>query len=345
MQETIDEMGSILDRHGAFWRREGGPLQSIAEHHPLEDRGGIPLANGSRSHEGQLITPELIDPEAFYIDRTPPGDIIRGDFLACEEPPGLCWTEAALGCPIRIATGGAWADHFLVDWKASSHISPNTDWLEKLDAFMDHLNERSGGRYPLTQPLFRGPIDLMTSALGHEEACVMLLADPEASDAILEACTDLFIQMAERRLEKTPAFHGGYLSSYGIWAPGTVIRTQADNATMLSPQTYRERILPFDRRIMERFNYSLIHLHSGCLHIIDDLLEVDALNCIQVSIDYPGGPLASDVIRILQRILEAKPLIVTGPVYESELESMQRLEPSGGLCLQLRVVRDEAAHV
>ena len=332
------DIRKALKRHEAFWRGAGStPLVSLAEHHPLEDRGGIPLANGSRSQEGQLIEPDLIDPSLFYVDRSPPSDPIRGDFLVSEGPPGLCWTEAALGCPIRIVTGGPWADRIPGDG-SPSEFEPDNCWLEKLDAFMRVLNERSAGCYPITQPLFRGPIDMMASALGHEEACVMLLDAPAVSDTILAACGDLFIEMAQRRLAKTPHFHEGYLSSFGIWAPGTVVRTQADNATMLSPATYRDHVLPQDRRIMEQFEYSLIHLHSGCLHIVEDLLQVDALKCIQVSIDYPGGPLAAEVIDVFRRILDVKPLIITGPVYPHERDELLDLKHSGGLCLQLNVI-------
>jgi hypothetical protein len=71
---------------------------------------------------------------------------------------------------------------------------------------------------------------------------------------------------------------------------------------------------------------------------------VDGLTCIQVSIDYPGGPLAAESMQTFRRILEHKPLIISGPVYESELEELQRLEPAGGLCLQLQVVRDDKAY-
>ena len=338
------ELQSILARHEAFWRREGeGPLISMQEHAPLEDRGGIPLADGTAAEEGQLITPDMVDPHAFYAS-PPPDTVIRGDFIAAEGPPALCWTEAAMGCPVRMVTGGAWADPFVAAWDASSTIAPNQDWLAKLDEFMDYLNERAQGGYPLTQPLMRGPVDMMAAAFGHEEACLMLMSEPDAADAALDACADLFIDVAERRLAKTPRFHGGYLSAFGIWTPGTVVRTQVDNATMLSPQTYRERVLPFDRKVIEHFERTIIHLHSGCLHIIDELLEVDALTCMQVSIDFPGGPLAAESMDALRRMLERKPLIVTGPVYESEVEALRSLEPAGGLCLQLQVVRDETAY-
>ncbi len=338
------DLESLLSRHEAFWRREGpGPLVLKVDHKPLEERGGIPLADGTSAQEGHLITPELLQPRTFYAD--PPGpELIHGDFIAGEGPPGLCWTEGAMGCPVRMVTGGAWADRFIEQWDAASSIVPDEDWLRKLDEFMDYLNERSQGRYPLVQPLFRGPIDMMASAFGHEEACLMLKMDPEAADAALDACADLFIHMAERRLSRTPPFQGGYLSGFGIWTPHRVVRTQIDNVTMLSPQTYRERVLPFDRKVIERFECALIHVHSGCLHVIDELLEVDELTCVQVSIDYPGGPLAAESMDSLRRILERKALIVSGPVYASEAEQLLQLEPAGGLCLQLRVVQDEAAY-
>ncbi|HJN30242.1 MAG TPA: hypothetical protein QF604_20245 [Candidatus Latescibacteria bacterium] len=266
--------------------------------------------------------------------------MIRGDFMAGQGPPGMCWTEAAFGCPVRIVTGGPWAEPFAEDWRDTSLPAPDQDWIDKLGAFVEYLVEGADGRYAITQPLLRGPVDMMFAGLGHEEACMAVKTAPVVSDRILEQCADLFNHMATTRLAATPRFEDGYLSSYGIWAPGSVVRTQVDNASMLSPETYRERVLPFDRKVFEAFDFALIHLHSCCLHIVEDLVQEQDLNCIQVSIDYPSGPLAADVMPNLQRILAHKPLIVTGPVYQSELDQLQDLRPAGGLCLQVQVVPD-----
>lgn len=337
-----DGLQDLLARHTAFWRRQAGkPLMSVTQHRPLEDRGGIPLADGSRALEGALITPDLLEPDRFYNAASPITEVVRGDFLACEGPPGMCWTEAAFGCPVRIVPGGPWADPVDDDRLTGRPIAPDSRWIDKLEAFVDYLVERAAGRYPIVQPLMRGPVDMMFAGLGHEQACLLTMTDPAASDRVLDACADLFIEMATRRLACTPLFEGGYLSGFGIWAPEKVVGTQADNASLLSPESYRERVLPYDRRVFESFEYTLIHLHSCCLHVVDDLLKEDALDCIQVSIDYPGGPLAAEVMPVLERILEAKPLIVTGPVYASELGRLERLEPSGGLCLQVQVVPDD----
>ncbi|HIF77530.1 MAG TPA: hypothetical protein EYQ36_07825 [Sulfitobacter sp.] len=337
-----NRLQKLLERHEAFWRGEGdGPLQQVTDHVPLAAREGIPLADGSRVSEGAFIAPEQLDPGRFYGDGGI-GPAVSGDFIRGAAPPHFCWTEAILGCPVQVVTGGPWAEPFAADWTRPDELAVDERWLHRLDDFVDALVERADGRYPVVQPLMRGPIDMMAAALGHEPICVALLQEPERVDAFLARCVEIFVQAARRRLDRTPPFAGGYLSSYGIWAPGSVVRTQVDNATMLSPAVYRERVLPWDREVIEAFDYPLIHLHSGCLHIVDDLLRVDALKAIQVSLDYPGGPLAAEVLPILRDILQQKPLIVTGPVDEAELEALQGLTPGGGLCLQLELIREAA---
>jgi hypothetical protein len=244
---------------------------------------------------------------------------------------------------VRVVTGGPWAEPFAADWRAPGRRAPDERWLAKLDAFVDLLAGRAGGRYPIVQPLMRGPVDMMASAVGHEETCLALMEEPAAAAAFLDVCADFFIRTARRRLERTPPFAGGYLSGYGIWAPGRVVRTQIDNATMLSPAVYRERVLAHDRRVIEAFDNPLIHLHSGCLHVADVLLEVEALKAVQVSIDYPGGPLAAEVLPILERIVRRKALIVTGPVTGEELASLEALAGLGSLCLRVSLVRSGAS--
>ncbi len=336
-----DGLQDLLVRHEAFWQRQGDTaLMSVSAHRPLEERGGIPLADGTRSADGRLITPELLDPSRFYGDSSI-GDVVNGDFMAGQSPPGMCWTEAAFGCPVRIVTGGPWAEPCVEDWRDGRALEPDRAWIDKLGAFVEYLVERADGHHAITQPLFRGPVDMMFAGLGHEEACMAVKTEPDISDRILDGCAELFNHIATMRLARTPEFESGYLSGYGIWAPGTVVRTQVDNASMLSPETYRERILPFDRKVFAAFDFALIHLHSCCLHIIDDLVQEKDLDCIQVSIDYPGGPLAADVMPQLQRILEHKPLIVTGPVYQAELDELKKLRPAGGLCLNVQVVPDD----
>ena len=87
----------------------------------------------------------------------------------------------------------------------------------------------------------------------------------------------------------------GYVNPFGIWAPGTVVRTQCDATAFLSAGHYAEWYLPYDERICEAVDYSIIHLHSCSLHTVDVLLEVERPHAIQVTLGVgaqrpvPGG--------------------------------------------------------
>ena len=153
---------------------------------------------------------------------------------------------------------------------------------------------------------------------------------------MLDRCTGLFITMASAHFDLVPAFQGGYVA-FGIWAPGPLVRTQLDNAVLFSPSMYREHYLPRDRRVFQSFEYVIIHVHSGALHIAESLAAEPELNAIQVSLDTPAGPTVEEMLPTLRLIQESKPLVVSGPATQSELDLLlDGLSPSG-LCIDVQL--------
>jgi hypothetical protein len=106
---------------------------------------------------------------------------------------------------------------------------------------------------------------------------------------------------------------------------------------LLSPDLYRTQIAPQYRRIFEAFRASIIHVHSGSLHIVDELLSEPRLTAIQVSRDWPAGPQIDELIPIFQKILTVKPLVITGPVSRRDLDSLKDRLSSRGLCLDVLI--------
>jgi hypothetical protein len=107
---------------------------------------------------------------------------------------------------------------------------------------------------------------------------------------------------------------------------------------MLSLADYRRWDVSRQRQIAREFDYSVFHLHSGCLHVLDALLEILELDAVEVSLDpWPSGPHPGDTIPALARIQAAGKAIVVhgGPVSPAECERMRRELSPVGLALDV----------
>ena len=334
-------MKNILHRHMAFWAMEevDKPLLSVGTYQPTQRRQPFQLADGSPVQEGALLLPERVDAKRLTAHIGHPSTAISGDFIRGSAPYDLCWNEAIVGCPIRWQSGHVWSEPFWDNLNDVERlrVTSNNPWLNKLLEITHLLVERAEERYPVCQPLLRGPIDIASAVLGDERVCWAMADEPAQFKELLEVCTDVFITVARAWSDASPPFQSGYCE-YGIWAPGTVVRLQADNAALLSPRMYQDFLLPCDERICAAFDYPLIHTHSGGLCIMADaLLELERISAIQVSLDYPAGPSVAALLPIFQKINREKPLIITGGLTEEELNLLLSNLSPRGLCLQVSI--------
>jgi hypothetical protein len=305
-----------LGRHQAFWERaeDGSLLRSegvFAASLPVH----LPQADGTVITHAERLTADLVDPVAMIaeVERwsagTPDPHLLAhwqavaslglGDALPFSQPFfKIPWLEAMLGCPITMTEGHIWVERHpggaeaVLQQGAGLQGNP---WLELYCEFLRQLGERLGDRFPVTaNTLLRGPSDLAAAVLGVREACVAWLDQPKMMARLMRVCTDVHLAVIEagyKLLEPYPdgPAEGGYVSGWGIWAPGPVVRTQADHATLLSPDMYERQILPFDREIIRAGPHCIFHIHNPGLHLAPALLEVDELDVIEVVVDpYPS---------------------------------------------------------
>lgn len=335
----MKDVKHLLKRHAAFWRMEGEALIDVGRYAPLEKGDGVPLPDGRRVSDNMTITPEMVEPELFLAGYRPPRSPVDADFFHAWAPYGLCWMEAIMGCPIQVSVGSIWSRPFLTDWRDPERlrVTPNNPWLQKLLQFTRLLTEKTRGRVPVTLPLMRGLTDLATAMLGPERMCVALKTDPAGFERLLDVCTDGFLTTVKSLLSVMPRFHNGYVV-YGVWAPGTVVRTQADNSTLISARDYERLILPLEARILDCSDYSFFHLHSGgSLHLADSLVEVPELDAVEVAIDPPPfSPPLDALLPVLKRIHDRKQLILTGPTSREGLQKALASLKGSGLALRVQ---------
>jgi hypothetical protein len=340
----MSQITELLERHRAFWIKDDvdKPLLKITQNNsrygqpvaPMD----FPLADGTMASEDVFyLEPEMLSPRRLYPIYKDHSEHPRtfGDAFAVEMPyTRVPWMEAILGCPIRVSRqahsmrsehifGEDWYDKF-------NSIKLDERWINKLFEFMDFLSINSKGNYLVANTLMRGPSDMVEALIGGDNLCSGIYEHPDEIHNLMETCTDLFTQMAREQLVRMSPFESGYCNYFGIWAPGTSIRTQDDASTLVSPRHYKEFMLWYQERIASQFQYSTIHLHSGSLHTVDEVLNSN-ITAVQVSIDpQPYGPTVPDLIPIFVRMQKKKPILIEGPMMISEFEQLLKtLSPRG----------------
>jgi hypothetical protein len=344
---------AALKKHIGFWDRTEGPLLNVSEAEdslfaPLHGIS-ITLADGTvLSEQVDVLTADMMDPakildvEEFPLRTSEPVDgglLMEGDLFVTRAPLGkMVWVEAVLGCPVvpRLDTGSIYSAPYLKSSSLYTDIGAAEDspWLKLLAEYTRQLVQDAAGTYQVVQCLQRGPIDLASALLGHSEMCMAIYDDPDNLHALAEFTAEVFVKTARAQQDQVPQLEGGYCNPFGIWSPGTVVRSQCDVASSVSAQTYKDFFFPYDKYICEQFDYSIIHTHSGYLHHMEVLLEDSAPTAVQVSLDTGSTPFqVKDLIPIFKRVLEEKPLIVMGDMTKDELNELLDALPHKGLCI------------
>lgn len=334
----------ILTAHAKFW--EGaGRLVRTAPYMPREDLH-LPIAGRGPAEGDMYLEPDMLEPEDFLEPAATPGRgalPTDGDVLRIKSAPKLPWTEAVMGCPVKLLprSGAAWAERCLT---GPAEIADRTDaladnpWLRKLVEITRVLAEHADGAYFVTHVTMRGPLDMADAMLGTEKLLLAMADRPEDVRRLLEVCTEAFIEIARAQWAAISPARGGHVSRYGIWAPGRVTRSQADLAAMLSPDLYRRMVMPFDLQALRAFDYSILHTHSAFPHLAEAYLDQDVPTALQIGVDEPPfGPPVAEMLPFLKRVLKAKPLIFHGVVSSQEAQLVQNELPATGLFLDLLI--------
>ncbi|HZK67507.1 MAG TPA: hypothetical protein VFD42_08210 [Chloroflexota bacterium] len=330
----MDRQAEIVRRHTAFWRRDpvDRPIGTTWIGSKMPDE----LYPAARAIPVGRVAPSDVDVESFVADYDrlyELHDAVGDDGFWVESAfYGIPWLEAILGCPVYYSGETFWVEPIVKDWRDAPEI-PTPEgraWLDKLLEFTEALVERAGGRYAIGATLMRGSSDLVAAVRGHMEMIYDLYDNPDALQRLVDAGTEQVIEVNRRQLELIPPYEGGYVCRfYRVWAPERIICTQQDAAASFSPELYRRHLLASDDRVCSAFPYTLMHLHSPTLWPVEQLLELESLSCIEVNYD-DNGPRLPEILPMLKRIQEAKPLIIRGGMTDEEIRQIKgELSPRG----------------
>jgi len=334
-----------IARYRAFWNREDVPRPLVG----FTMLGWFPLGEFAAVRawgSADYLTPDMIVPEAFlddYLRILREGEAVDDDVIRGASPgqAAFPWLPGMLGCRSRILPQSVLAQEQHLSWEEALrvHLDPDNPWFRKYMEFGDFLVRTANGRFPVSHASEIGPTDLHAVLRGHTESILDLADEPEKSAELLARLGEVFREITEEIWKRLPLFHGGYFDAqYSLWSPGPIVRMQEDAIAAYSPALYRRFVQPVDQTVASHFASSFIHLHSTSLFLLDAILEIEQIQCIEMNNDAIGGPPVAAMLPFLQMIQAAgKPLLVRGGFEPEELRMLMDSLDARGLMLNIMV--------
>ena len=146
----------------------------------------------------------------------------------------------------------------------------------------------------ISLPDLQGPIDTADILWG-SEIFLEILGEPELVSALMAKIVDTMTEVANYYREFTvDRLDPVAITQHGYYIPGRML-IRNDSAIMVSPATYREMLLPQDRRLVKEMAGGSLHFCGNGEHLIEPMLEIPELGGIDL-----GEPFLMDVKRIYQ---------------------------------------------
>ncbi len=300
--------------------------------------------------DGGNISSSMLDPDEclndyedfFSRSLETEDDLIKGVCPISAIP----WMEAILGANLRRNRDSVWADERGLSWEDIDRlkVEKSNIWLTTYLSFVRELSIQAGGRFPVGLPILRGVTDLFGMLRGHTESLMDCMAEPELSRKACELCADALIRVVGLHHEAAGDFHGGYyIEQYNMWAPGPLVRMQEDSTAVYSPDLYRDIVLAYDSKIADAYPYSMMHIHSASLFLLESFLEIKNLDIFQINKDICEMDLPQ-MMPYLKRIQDAGRLLyIRGPLTADDFRLAAKELSPDGLVLQTVVQKPEEA--
>ena len=272
----------IVDRFEDWWKR---------------DSKGLPLMwVVARKDDAKATVPAPKNLEDKYIGR----DIITasteadlennlylGDSYAqasCSIGPGSL--AVYLGAKPIFAPNTVWYEPCISDITDRSPIrfDPDNEWFKNHFEVLKSLRAGAGdNKYIVNFPDLVENIDILAAMRGTEDLLYDMMDEPEEVQAALDEIYESYFPCYDMLYEALKTDEG--ISSFYcfcILGRGKVAKVQCDFSAMISPEQYREFVLPNMIKQVERLDHSVYHLDGvDAIRHLPAIMEIEKLDALQ----------------------------------------------------------------
>ncbi len=195
------------------------------------------------------------------------------------------------------------------DWRSLRLDRGQPHYAALLDG-MAYLKEK-GKEYGFFSALrgLYGPMDIANAVRGND-LFYDFYDDPEETKAFLDLCAEAASWNHENQRPLATDVMGGVIAGMDVWMPGNAIGHISEDATCLcSPDSYLEFGLPFTEKLVDRYDFAVLHVHSIGRKLIPLFRRMEKIRVFQLSGD-PNQPSSIETYREYADTLEGTTVIV-----------------------------------
>jgi len=161
-------------------------------------------------------------------------------------------------------------------------IDPEKDGLmPTVLEFLRYMKENSF--LPVGFTDFQGPLTTANQLMGYDKLIYLMFDRPDLMHRLMDIVTDSLILWVKKQkevigepLDWCISDQQVYMGKHGgVWFSD-------DDAVLMSPETYREFVVPYNSRVLQAFGGGAVHYCGNATHHADSFLEMEGLKALNI---------------------------------------------------------------
>jgi 5-methyltetrahydrofolate--homocysteine methyltransferase len=190
-----------------------------------------------------------------------------------------------LGSEPNFAWDTVWYTECIHEWSQWGELSYNSDnlWWVRHQELLQKAKQLSNDDFLISIPDIIENIDILLAMRGSQSLCYDLMDEPDLIRSRIRQIDDVYFKYYDAiydivKLEDSSSCYIGF----SIWGPGKTAKVQCDFSALISPNQFREFIIPSLRAQCKQLDNSLYHLDGpDAIKHLDALMEIDELKALQ----------------------------------------------------------------
>jgi uroporphyrinogen-III decarboxylase len=200
---------------------------------------------------------------------------------------GTVVVASAFGCQIEFppkADPAVNSRHYPVktveDVRKLQLPNPEKDGLmPNVLAFLRHMKQNSFLPVGITD--FQGPLTTANQLMGYDKLIYLMFDAPSVMHELMEKVTEALIQWIRCQKQVISEPHHECISDQQVYTGRHAgIWFSDDDAVLMSPNTYREFVVPYNSRILKEFGGGCLHYCGNATHQAENFLATEGLLAI-----------------------------------------------------------------